>query len=414
MRDIGVTNGPHNCKPHLEERSANAWQGRAERSCPAPVDLEKQMMRRGRAWIVGALIAWVAFALPSWATQPLTGLNVVNPVRLSRPQQDVLIDQLARSGVEMIRTAVPLNESGVDFVRRLDQKGIRVLLNLELLYQAGAPVRPYQPERYPEIWAGPALSYADPLSTKGRYRQVLDQLERSGIVLAGIEVGNEINWTAFNAEFPLPGRGRNLGLLDLHGDEVGQKVAKGYRQYVQVLHAIKDVRDQSRLNRSTPLLSAGLADTGAEGWLPRARYDSVSIGATLRFLRQHGLDSLVDGYGIHSYPGAPNAADRRRQFFDLTAHECGAQGATGDAKPCWITEWGFPNASEDCPGDDEARAALFRETKTLFRELARQGRLRASIAYAWNGEPWSKEFDRYSLYRCNRLTESGQLAIAKF
>lgn len=371
-------------------------------------------MRRRRAWIAGALVALVAFARLACATEPLTGVNIVNPVRLSRLEQDALIDQLSRAGVSLVRTAVPLDKSGVDFVRRLDLKGIRVLLNLEMLYQPGAPARPYRPELYPEVWAGPPLSFADPHSTRERYRQVIDQLEESGIVLAAIEVGNEINWTAFNAEFPLPGRGRNLSLRDLQDDEVGQKVAKGYRQYLQLLSAIKEVRDRSRLNRSTPLLSAGLADAGTEGWQPQAKYDSVSIGATLRYLRQRGLDNLVDGYGIHTYPGGPTAADRRRQLFDLTAHECGPRRTAGDSRPCWVTEWGFPNASETCPAHDEARAALFRETRTLFGELARQGRLRASIAYAWNSEPLLRELDRYSLYRCNQLTESGQVAIAKF
>jgi hypothetical protein len=32
------------------------------------------------------------------------------------------------------------------------------------------------------------------------------------------------------------------------------------------------------------------------------RIDGVTIPANYAFLRAHGLDNLVDGYGVHDYP----------------------------------------------------------------------------------------------------------------
>jgi hypothetical protein len=49
--------------------------------------------------------------------------------------------------------------------------------------------------------------------------------------------------------------------------------------------ALKEVRDRSTINRTTPILSAGLADGGLPGKKPGQRLDGVSIPATLEFFR---------------------------------------------------------------------------------------------------------------------------------
>jgi hypothetical protein len=89
---------------------------------------------------------------------------------------------------------------------------------------------------------------------------VLDALDASGIVPAGMELGNEINWAAFNAEFPLPGEGKILSLADLSHDPEGRQIAKGFLQYLKILAVLKEVRDHSRLNRNTPIITAGMVD----------------------------------------------------------------------------------------------------------------------------------------------------------
>jgi hypothetical protein len=101
-----------------------------------------------------------------------------------------------------------------------------------------------------------------------------------------------------------------LGLGDLNNpkDPEGPAIGNGFRNYLRVMQSLKDVRDHSKLNKTTPILLAGLADWGlpsAKAWDAKV---GVSLPDTIEFLRQNGLDKLVDGYGVHVYPtGDPRA-----------------------------------------------------------------------------------------------------------
>ena len=76
-------------------------------------------------------------------------------------------------------------------------------------------------------------------------------LTANNIVLAGIELGNEINWAAFNPEFPLPGEARFSALPISLTIPKGNRFAKGFLRYLKVLAVLKEVRDHS-----LPFLSA--------------------------------------------------------------------------------------------------------------------------------------------------------------
>ena len=157
------------------------------------------------------------------------------------------------------------------------------------------------------FWRGWPLSTANADTFRAKIGAQLARLESQGVVLAGFELGNEINWTGFNADFPLPAQGRVLTAKDLVGDPEGQKIAQGYLRYLKTLAVLKDIRDHATLNRLTPIISAGLADLDDAGkWLRAVKADAVSVDATLRFLQANGLDRLVDGYGLHFYPFAAN------------------------------------------------------------------------------------------------------------
>jgi hypothetical protein len=129
---------------------------------------------------------------------------------------------------------------------------------LALSIRPNAPTRPCRPNEFPAIWGGHPLSSADPALSKTAFQQLFDSLDANGIALAGVELGNEINWAAFNAEFPSPGEGKVLGLGDLDQDPEAKQIAKGFVQYIKILGALKSVRNNSRLNKNTPIISAGL------------------------------------------------------------------------------------------------------------------------------------------------------------
>lgn len=352
------------------------------------------------------------------ADDVVVGVNVVNPMRASVADQNAVFSQLEAAHVHVIRCGISNDDKGIDYAKRAAAKGIRILLGVGAQYPPTAPTRPYQPEKFPAMWGGHPLSYADPQLSRKFYQKLFDALDANGIVLAGIELGNEINWAAFNPEFPLPGEGRVLSLSDLSHDPEGKQIAKGFRQYIKIIAALKDVRDHSRLNRNTPLISAGMVSAaGGEKVYNNKREDKVSLAATMAFLRANGLDSLVDGYGIHTYPssdhpGDPAAAARRTERFEsVDLGPCRPAGQSG-GKPCWITEWGFPDKDFSCPAKDSARTLLVQEMRANFGKAAAEHRLASLDYFAWNSDPWSKQPDADSIYRCGGVTESGKLAIA--
>jgi hypothetical protein len=198
-----------------------------------------------------------------------------------------------------------------------------------------------------KLRSGPPLSAADPNQFRKYFEPVLVKVEAVGVMLAGFEVGNEINSPMFNRDFSMPAakpvRPRESNLADISHDPEAQQVAKGYLQYLE-LFAVKDVRSRSRLNQHTPIVSAGLVFNEAPKAPRKARLHAVSGPATPDFMRAHGLDDLLDIYGVHTYPwtegpgnpGCRGAADygsgvqgkrqRRRPKADLA--DCAVAAAT--------------------------------------------------------------------------------------
>jgi len=367
--------------------------------------------------VVFAVISLLLWA-PLHAQEMIVGVNVVNPLRAHVPDQNTLLAQLKAADVRVIRCGISNDEKGIDFAKRAAAQGIRIQLIIGPQYSPNAPTRAYQPNEFPAMWGGPPLSSADAALSKTAFQHLFDGLDANGITLAGVELGNEINWAAFNPEFPLPGEGKILSLEDLAHDPEGKQIAKGFLRYIEVLAVLKDVRNHSRLNRSAPIISAGLVSAkDGETLYNNKKEDMVSLAAAIAFLRAHGLDSLVDAYGVHSYPspgqpGNPTAAGQltaRLNSVDLA--ECRAKGTAG-GKPCWITEWGFPNTNLSCPGDENARTLLIEELRGDFAAAAAEHRLVGIDYFSWDSDPWSKQPDADSVYRCGALTESGREAVA--
>ena len=363
------------------------------------------MSTRASIFALGCL--FIALGTAATAGEPvIIGVNVVNPQRLSTAHRAAVLDQLQAAGVRVIRAplATPWGgddyEPAIDFIRRAYERGIKADLIVGLQYRDDAQRRPAVKEM-PNMWPSFPLSAADPKRFRAVFESLFERLEKLGITLAALELGNEINWTAFNGDFPIPGEGRVLGEADLTRDPEAIRIAEGYRAYLRTLSVLKDIRDHSRLNRATPILSAGLSDPGVPGPRPGSKTDAVTIGATIQYLRANGLDALVDAYGVHAYPSAKTAARRLDQLEVDTLAEC---QPPADGKPCWLTEWGLPHSGSGCPPNDGPRAALMRELLADFRQFAAAGRLKGLIYYAWAD-------DKYGIYRCDGLAEVGQLVL---
>jgi hypothetical protein len=370
--------------------------------------------RYGAFGLLSALFVFSLLSGTARAQNVIRGVNFVHPLQFSLADQNAALANLKAVGVHVIRFGMYERDldKNVDFIGRANAEGIAAVLVLHGSYLPNAPTRAYRPNEFPGMWAGPPLSFLSPELSESYFQQLMDRLDADGIVLAGLELENEINMAGNNPDFNLPGEGRVLSLEDLRHDPEGQQVAKGYLQYLKVLAALKQVRDRSKLNRRTPLLPTSLVDLEQEGpWPTPKKYDGVSIGATLAFFRANGLDKLVDAYSLHTYPwaddpgGKASAIHRLRRLEGLVSPVCSPAGSP-NGKPCWITEWGFTNANTACPADEQSRGLLVREMMEDIAQLAHEGLLTALIYYSWIGDP------PFDVYRCGALTESGRAAIA--
>ncbi|SDS82700.1 hypothetical protein SAMN05216490_1894 [Mucilaginibacter mallensis] len=344
--------------------------------------------------------------MPSINNQAVAvGVNVINPYKLSIAEQNDMLSKIKSAGVHVIRASITLNDAGVDFAQRAWEQGIQIEW---LIYHFGG----YDP------FGHVPLSAADPEQFRNTFAPILAKLEAKGIVLTAFELGNEINLSGTNPEFPIPGKGVQLSLDDLYHDTEGQQIAKGYLQYLKVLAVLKDIRDHSKLNQHTPILTAGLGNYEQnDGPLPgRPKGDIVSINSTIEYMRAHGLDSLVDGYAIHIYPwsngpgDASAATGRRNRLANFDLKECQSIGSKS-GKPGWITEWGFNNTDMNCPINDTNRTLLVKEMMNNYRPYVQQGRLVGLLYFSWNSDPLSKNVSFGSIFRCGALTESGKSAL---
>lgn len=354
--------------------------------------------------LAAALFTSVAAAAP--AKNP--GVNVVNPQRLSDVDQDELLEQLAAYGVTAIRvplagtTEAPEDfSSAIAFVEKAWKKGIKSTLNV--FPQGKQSSRRAWNSQYPTLWGVFPLSQTSPEQTAVKVSEGLAAFDKAGVKLEGIEVGNEINYTAFNGDFPVPGNGQVYDFDDLTMLPNLKQVAQGFRVYVDVVRAVRKVRNASSLNRDTPIISAGLSDPGSKRVDPASNAEAITIPATLQYLRNVGLDQVVDAYGIHAYPSRGEfrgAALERRVFGNCSAPPNG--------KPCWLTEWGFKSKSVSCPPSDDERARTVGSFAKTVRKRLADRTVAKEFYYQWSGDK-----DPFGLFRCGTLTDAGKVLLQR-
>ena len=373
-------------------------------SFPLPCLVNARRLLPPSLWRTAFVLALVLTSRLGFAqgTKFPVGVNVNSFQNFDAAQQMEIVGQLKRSGVGFVRTSLRPDDKNINLAKELQSEGIGLVLVAGIEFSANAPVRPADAKRH--MRSATSLSAADPERSRAYFQTLFDKLDAKGVVLTGVELGNEINWTDFNGDFPVPGQGKAFTIEDLSRDPEAKRVAQGFLQYLKVLAALKDVRDHSKLNKHAPIISAGMAAVTGGQWQKNLKVDGVSIPATYAFLRADGLDKLVDGYGVHDYPpevkaGDKSAAAQRIAMLDTSIFPA------GNTKPYWLTEWGFSSTATSSAQDQErARAAA--EMRAYFLHLFRQRRLGGIFWYVWN-EP-----DHDSIYRGRVLMEAGRQATA--
>jgi hypothetical protein len=352
-----------------------------------------------RLWIL-SIASLLCCALPIRAGQAgdvVVGVNFwYTPPNMSAED---MVKQLAASGVPIIRTS--LFPGNADFIIKAYQHGIGTV----------AIVYPHtnSTAKKKRAWADVPLSQLKPQEFTDGFKPMLDKLEGAGVRLAAIELGNEINTSGYNGDIASPGSGRVLGIRDLNNpkDAEARPIAAGFQVYLRIMAALKDLRDHSTLNSATPILSGASGDWGLPGPKSFSKQLGVSVPDSIECLRQNGLDKLVDGYAVHVYPSGDPHRSVSMRVASLERYVFGA--CKQSTKPCWLTEWGFPNPSQSCPINDTTRTQVIEVQRSAFKQFAQQGRLAAIIYYTWSAPP--TKLDPMAIFRCGALTDAGRLAL---
>ena len=210
------------------------------------------------------------------------------------------------------------------------------------------------------IYSAVPLSQLDPEFFREKFWVLWREIEQRQIhFTVAIELGNEINWAPFNGDLKLlPPHGKppqgapgSAGLVDRGA------YLKGLNRYVAALSIIKQLRDASALNGRAKIVSAGLASM-TPAFAANIGAEYVDTDETLRILKADGLDALVDGYGLHSYPDINAKPAQRGRDLDALLRPCLA-GPRGHS--CWLTEWGIAQTNLNCPSDESKRLPLVLE-----------------------------------------------------
>ncbi len=358
------------------------------------------------------LLLTVALSLaclaPALANDVLVGVNVMAPADISESEQDQLIDDLCKAHVKIIR--VGTNRQGMNlkplfrFISKSCERGIGSIITVSPVQGGtGEHTAPADPKNGRPGATG-ALSDASPEGFRKWITAQMQALDEAGIRATAFELGNEINSVGFNGDLNPPYKGRVLGISDLRNpnDKQGQAVAKGYQAYVEIMKVLKDVRDHSKVNKGTPIITSGLANCGIPGDHGFLNLDWVSIPGSIEYWRDFGMDRLVDGYGVHVYPPgnehasvADRASELRRSVF-----------AGDPKKPFWLTEWNF-NSQVGNKASDKKAMEMAKVERAAFSEFAKKDKLAAVIWYSWAGMP-HKALGSDSIFRDGALTDTGK------
>ena len=314
---------------------------------------------------------------------------------------------MKQAGVKSVRIGfVPPFEKTIDALADAAGGGISVSLVISLgrpnLNAADVSLRPAQGS----INAAAPLSKLDPKFFIGKFRPLWQAIERRGIRLAAIELGNEINWAGFNGDlavFP-PQNSTVAQTSSIEALRNPDAFKQGLQRYIETLRLLKSLRDDSTFNHDAKLISAGLASI-PPAFAEKIGAEYVDYGETLDVLNKMGLYQLVDGYGLHTYPNINKTPSGRAADFKELISRCGAQLPE---RPCWITEWGVAQHAISCPSDERRRRPLIGEMLQLIRAYSREGRIRAAFYFDWDANGPN---DPYSIWRCGELTIPGNFCL---
>lgn len=361
---------------------------------------------RPRAPLVCVLATFWAFAPapPAGADDAFPdriGINRVNLAWLSRADQERVLREIAASGITHVRLSLsrPVDKS-IEALEMADRLGLKILLEIQLGNKDYYPPETRPRTGFGRIWDVQRLSDLDLDRYRAQLREAFRRIDGMSIRIDAVEPGNEINYSAYNGDLAVyekPGRQTPRSVSDVANRSAFER---GLDAYVDAVRITREELRATVHSRGALLISAGLSDLGADEADDRGM-ERLDPDEFLSLLRARGIDELVDGYGIHLYPGRKGDVALAR-YVTTRLDFCQPEG---QGKPCWVTEWGIANIALSCPVDDREREGAVRAVRRSFAALMEEGRLDAAFYYDWDTQPV------YSVWRCGALSPAGVAAI---
>lgn len=328
-------------------------------------------------------------------------MNRVNIAWVSPAERRQILWTMAENGIRLVRLSLtPPIAASLDAVHVAHSLGIAVLLEIPLGYPHFYPGTARKRPGFGRVWDMFPLSDVDPEMARTIIRASLAHLDQAGITLAGIELGNEINWAGYNGDLHVYPNGGGPTARSGAGLARRASFEAGLSRYVDLAQVIKEEIVATRYNRHAPLVSAGLA-TMPHRFADSMGAEYVAPDEVVAMLRARGIDRHVDAYGIHFYvdPRGDKRLDDVRAALALCR-------SPADGKPCWVTEWGIANASTACPLDDTERARAVSDVRKILNATMAAESLAAALYFEWDGP------SPYSVWRCGGLSSAGKAAVA--
>lgn len=334
----------------------------------------------------------------------MKGVNNVHLGWLPEVEQKKAISDMVSSGVKNVRIAlVAPTDASISAVQlaRKSQLAVNLVIRLSGPHLVGKNVtlRPGNGRLDRVV----PLSAIDIMYFRQALQKVMQELDRRQLRLLSLEIGNEVNWAGFNGDLEAyePGTRSPVDARVTSLAAPGRYV-EGLRRYLEAVRIVRELRDASKLNQDVPILLAGLASMPLH-FAAAIGGEYVDPHETIQILQEMGLDSAVDGYALHYYPGLNSSPAEKAQDFEELMQVC---GTPPDRIPCWLTEWGFALENQNCPADDSVRSTAVRQVKSMIAGQMAAGRVIGAYYFDWNGRKSS-----YALWRCNGLTESGRILL---
>lgn len=349
------------------------------------------------------LAAGLFSASPADGQETRFGMNRVNLAWVPPPARQQILDAMADHGIDLVRLSLtPPFEASIDALRLAHHNGMRILLEVPLSNRDFYPADAVKRSGHGRIWDIHRLSDIDPETFRLAFRDALQRIDALGITLLAVQPGNELNLGGYNGDLHVYARD-NMRTARTHAELTNRSAfERGIEKYVAILQIVRKEIEGSSASRQAKIISAGISDMGGAAADERGM-ERVDAGEFVAILRAAGIEKHIDAYGVHMYPSHVQSADARRRHVSSVLSVC---KAPPHGKPCWITEWGIANISDQCPLPDGDREEVIREVRDLFKPLIDQERLSLAFYFDWDSDT------PYSVWRCATLTPAGIAAIS--